>query len=462
MDDFYWGFYGQAEESIRVVVDTGRLGWKMGFCEDEDAPNQWIGIESCTLEDIQEAARQEGLEDMVMNNSGGAPKDIVVAIQKRALKGNLRAQLLLKSISQHMLSELCAKESLQSNRSVRDALFTCSIWDDVDSFSVSGLLEWAFPALGLDRAWVIPQERLVMHALDKTTGLVVNLGTEITMFASYEGIQLPECVRRSPNLHVETDADGRVVLENHRGRLCLGALRTTAEEGSTSLRQVMTSWVRETGVAGLIALALADAPLDCRCSLAGNIFLSGGGGTALLGVSDSEYQHCLRDVLQKALASALPDALARKAVVHLPQGMASLAVIGGFSIAKLPTIGHTTCILRDDFDSRMFFSLGSFLVPSERGDSKTAFQRRQAWMMANALGGTLPEPVFELVHSYIPILPEARALRKPSEDEYELASECSSGVAGETVEWWHDNWARTFSHPQPFASSAIPLLGLAN
>ena len=129
------------------------------------------------------------------------------------------------------------------------AVFTCSVCDDSESQHVRDILSLVFGPnnFGISYLDIVPQELLILYANGRTTGLVVNLGLDITVMGVYEGHLLGETVRRIPMVASED------------------AFLASA-----------ATWERQMRLGTLVAEALEAAPLDTRRDLAANIIVGGG------------------------------------------------------------------------------------------------------------------------------------------------------------------------------------------
>ena len=150
---------------------------------------------------------------------------------------------------------------------------TPCLQDPESSSLIQALCHAAFASDGPVRraGWVCPrlvmqpQELLALYGTGRTTGMCVNLGSELSAYAVYEGYALPQCARRR-------------------------AWGSSGADAST--------------VAAIVAEAIFSAPLDCRMDLINSIILCGG-DTELTKPAADPSDPAARWPLQDAVHEAL-------------------------------------------------------------------------------------------------------------------------------------------------------------
>uniref|UniRef100_A0A7S2E3G8 Actin-related protein 8 n=1 Tax=Haptolina brevifila TaxID=156173 RepID=A0A7S2E3G8_9EUKA len=181
------------------------------------------------------------------------------------------------------------------------ALFTCSVCDDSESKHVRDVLSTVLaPDSGVSYLDIVPQEILIMYANGRTTGLVVNLGLDVTVMGMYEGHVLGETVRRAPMVASED------------------AFLADAAK-----------WEQRMQLAALVSEALEAAPVDVRCDLATNILVGGGRWGGWPGLKEHLKAH-----LEELWAARRPAVKAKVKVVMPPEAALS-SWIGGSILASL-------------------------------------------------------------------------------------------------------------------------------
>ena len=130
------------------------------------------------------------------------------------------------------------------------ALITCTIFDDAESEHIRDMADHVFaPESPLRIRYVhfVLQELLILYSSGRTTGLVVNMGHDLTIVGVYEGHMLGETARRVP-----MTASENVFL-------------ASADE-----------WEKAMQLTTLVGSAVMAAPIDTRRDLLSNVIIGGG------------------------------------------------------------------------------------------------------------------------------------------------------------------------------------------
>ena len=205
------------DDQCTLVVDSGRLHW-------------WIG--QAGMDSPDNGLTYTGYSFPAHGDSASMAE---------------RLQLNWSLLEQHVAEHRTALD--------KTALFVCSVCDDVESDHVRNIADTLFapdssrPGLRGDLSYlqVVPQELLILYASGCTTGLVINLGFDLTICGVYEGHLLGETVRRVPMVASENvfsaDPD---------------------------------AWEERTRLGSLLTSAVEAAPIDTRRDLLRNILIGGG------------------------------------------------------------------------------------------------------------------------------------------------------------------------------------------
>ena len=130
------------------------------------------------------------------------------------------------------------------------ALFTARIFEDADSEHIRDVADHVFShenGLQITHVHLVLQELLILMGSGTTTGLVINLGHDLTILAVYQGHMLGETARRVP---------------------------MTASEDV--FKASPEAWEEEMQLTKLVTSALLSAPIDTRRALLGAIIIGGG------------------------------------------------------------------------------------------------------------------------------------------------------------------------------------------
>ena len=162
---------------VSLVIDSGRLNWRIGDAGDDSASSFTCRCDDCTAADAYPA-------------HGDA----------RALQARWESNLSLLKEYVHMKS-LQQEDGVQEEDEQFDgsALFTCSACDDSQSQHIRDILSAVYSpesTLGITYCDIVPQEILILCSSGRTTGLVVNLGFDVTVVGVSDGQLLGETVRR--------------------------------------------------------------------------------------------------------------------------------------------------------------------------------------------------------------------------------------------------------------------------
>ena len=240
------------------VIDAGRLRWKWGLA-GEDSPESNI----CDDHTLQgQAAREDGntvgIELERLRNSRGG--DCAAA---SSLLRSQRAKCCGKFL-EWVAKEQAARTSAWAQLVAQPdgprrappqwpplVVVTVPLLERADDPHPLWLLSRLFHDLPALRGVALQnQETLATYASGRTSGLVLNLGYEVSMQGIYEGVQLPETARV-------------ITLPRHD----LWPLDSV---------EAATEWLDASGVLVALKESLAAAPIDTRAVLTSNIVLAGG------------------------------------------------------------------------------------------------------------------------------------------------------------------------------------------
>lgn len=425
MEDADWVWYGNyADEQSVLVVDSASPMGCMGFV-GSDGDKEDFMVDNCNVEDLRSAARRTHAEAFLAQHFTHDADGLVQMLQHRLAAGDFAAQSFLLAIRQCMLERLCAER--RSRGSVTEAIFTCSVLDDADSKFLTELLDWAFPALLLDHILVIPQEVLVFRSLQRKTALVINMGMDVTVLAAYEGFPIVECTRRSHNYPFRFD---NPKLAESNPQISEFSVKPSKED----LQRCAAHWMQQTSIVELICGALRAAPIDCRSFLASNVVISARGSCSAQCTWFNECQECVAHMLRETLVDRFP---CRVSVLVFSGDNEGLSSRGLIDFSRPSTHGHGASISRDQFESRMLAQRFPYVVPSNSAERRAHSQKRKAWSMVGVK--LLPIQLCNLVHDFIPLLPEKYGMQPlPEPLSYSASSTHGSAEASE----WHVLWAR--------------------
>ena len=267
---------------VTIVVDSGRLRWHIGYAGDDSATCFSPG-DSELLAYHDEAALQDRWQENVSLLADFVRQDIRRREQHQEVQS-----------VEHEPFDGCV-------------LFTCSACDDSESKHVRDIMAMAFAPdsdLGISHVDIVPQEILMLYSSGRTTGLVVNLGVDVTIVGVYEGHLLGETVRRAPMVASED-----VYIAD------------------------AAKWEERTQLAGLVSEALEAAPVDVRRDLAGNIVVGGGRWGGWPGFKD--HLKARLDVQWDAAHPPDQGHGSRRVKVTMPPEAGQSAWLGGSILASL-------------------------------------------------------------------------------------------------------------------------------
>ena len=362
-----------------LVVDSGRLHWLIGRA-GEDSPD--AGVPSM----------QTAYEASVFPQPG----------DQQAWSERWEANWALFEAYEHTLSIDDTGDEDRSYDGI--AVFTASVFDGPDTGHIHDITDRVFAPgskLRITHIHFVLQEICILYSSGRTTGLVINLGHELTVLGVYEGHMLGETARRAA-----MTANEDVYLHDD------------------------FQWEDSVQLAELVMGAVMSAPIDTRRGLLSNILIGGGrwGGWPQLA------SH-LRSWLEPLVASRLPAlAPSHLRVIQSPEAGASAwiggSVLGsimrtrvpyltggawrrrqgcmgvlGALFAKTPPLGGDTPphLLRQDSGPLLLQERwglwDSTLLPADEGAWKAAAQQR-AWALvcaAPSLCAKLPPELCELI-----------------------------------------------------------------
>ncbi len=250
-------------EPTVLVIDAGRFHWKAGDAGD-DYPSEFApeGAEGLEL----------GKELQRLRDSG--------ADRRR----HAELQLL------HEHRETCCASILESlsSRVARDrlqqhelALVTVPLLERPDDpgGQAAWLMRQLFEALPTLRGIMLQnQEVLSLYASGRTTGVVVNLGSELSAMAIWEGSIL---------------SDTASVVHNPQYSCLPSSVRNS---------EAMAFWIENSGLVDVVEGAIVAAPRDTRVDLMRNIVITGG-IRAQLGTAGEACSAHLRSALVRRLTT---------------------------------------------------------------------------------------------------------------------------------------------------------------
>lgn len=305
---------------VALVVDSGRLHWRIGKAGDDSATTNSLSFNTRTT-----GSFTPSFNDSTLNDGRVFPEHgDVAALQARwQTNVSLGAEYVLQNPVLPAADDVNEDEHLDGT-----AVFTCSVCDDSESKHVQSILEAVFSpdssfSLGVSWLDIVPQELLIVYASGQLTGLVVNLGLDITILGIYEGHILGETVRRVPMV-VSEDA----------------YLADAA------------AWERRMRLATLVMEALEAAPVDVRRTLSKNVLLGGGRWGGWAG---------LREHLNKRLVALWEDEGRRRPVGQYDRPR----------VIQPPEAGLSAWL-----GESILGSLGNYLT--------TAMRKREQWLESGA------------------------------------------------------------------------------
>eukprot|EP00966_Prymnesium_polylepis_P019928 459210-Prymnesium_polylepis.1 len=208
-----------------LVVDAGRLHWHIGRA-GEDIPEAGMPL----TQSAYDASKYP------------QPGDQQALCERRRLNWSL-----LESYESTLSIDYGGDEG---NSYDGIALFTAPIFEDADSEHIRDVADHVFShenGLRITHVHFVLQELLILMGSGQTTGLVINLGHDLTILAVYQGHMLGETARRVP---------------------------MTASEAV--FKASPEAWEEEMQLTKLVTSALLSAPIDTRRALLGAITIGGG------------------------------------------------------------------------------------------------------------------------------------------------------------------------------------------
>ena len=209
-----------------LVVDAGRLHWLIGRA-GEDSPD--AGVPS----------QQHTYDASVFPKYG----------DEQALRDRRDANWALFDAYESSL-RMDIDNDYDDDAYDGIALFTATVFDDATSPHIRNVADRVFAhesTLRITHIHFVLQELLILYASGRTTGLVINLGHDLTILGVYDGHMLGESARRVP-MRVSED----VFLESFE------------------------RWEETMQLTSLVMSAVMSAPIDTRRQLLQNIIIGGG------------------------------------------------------------------------------------------------------------------------------------------------------------------------------------------
>ena len=215
-----------ASKMPSLVVDSGRLHWRIGRA-GEDSPD--AGVPS--MQTVYDAS--------VFLQPG----------DQQAWRERWEANWALFEAYERTLS--IGDDDTGDEDASYDgiAVFTASVFDGPDTGHIHDIANRVFAPgskLRITHIHFVLQELCILYSNGRTTGLVINLGHELTILGVYEGNMLGETARRSVMTHED------VYLHDD------------------------FQWEDSVQLAELVMSAIMSAPIDTRRDLLGNIVIGGG------------------------------------------------------------------------------------------------------------------------------------------------------------------------------------------
>ena len=207
-----------------VVVDAGRLHWLIGRA-GEDSPDT------------------------------GMPHSLQGAYDPSVFPSDPKALRQRRMINFGLLEEYERALSISYDGDDEDAydgtaVISTGIFEDADSEYLRWLLDRVFArdrTLRFEYVHVVLQEALILYSSGRTTGLVINLGHDLTVVGVYDGYLLGETARRVP--------------------------MTASEDAYLVSKE---DWDDSVGFTALVTSAVMSAPIDTRRALLQSVVIGGG------------------------------------------------------------------------------------------------------------------------------------------------------------------------------------------
>eukprot|EP01043_Picozoa_sp_COSAG02_P032354 COSAG02_NODE_2157_length_9637_cov_4.208429_7_plen_576_part_00 len=226
-----------AVEPAVLVVDAGRLHWKVGDAGD-DSPSDLapegpdgvlVGVELQRLRSGGADRSRRAEQQLLRDHRATCCTSMVEALRRRAARGQARPYKL--------------------------AVVTVPLLerpDDPDG-QAAWLMRQLFDRLPSLRGIMLQnQEVLSIYASGRTTGLAINLGSELSVVAVWDGGLLSDTAR---------------VVRNPQYDLLPASVR----DG-----EAMKHWLETSGLVDAVEGAIAVAPRDTRRDLLSNLLITGG------------------------------------------------------------------------------------------------------------------------------------------------------------------------------------------
>ena len=279
-----------------LVVDAGRLHWLIGRA-GEDSPDAGMPSQQLTY------------DASVFPKHG----------DQQALRERRDANWALFDAYESSLRINIDDDDEDDDAYDGIALFTATVFDDATSPHIRDVADHVFAhdsTLRISHIHFVLQELLVLYASGRTTGLVINLGHDLTILGVYDGHMLGESARRVP-MSVSED----VFLESFE------------------------RWEETMQLTSLVTSAVMSAPIDTRRQLLQNVIIAGGrwGGWPQL-------QSHLTSRLEDWLTSRRQKVAVK--VIKPPEAGASVwiggSVLGGLMRTRVPYLTPTSWRARQE------------------------------------------------------------------------------------------------------------------
>jgi hypothetical protein len=228
-----------------VVVDAGRLHFLIGLA-GEDSPD--AGVPS----------HQSAYDASVFPCHG----------DEQALRERREANWALLEDYESGLNRPVYVGDDDDDDGDRTALFTATVFDAADSEHIRDVADRVFARgskLRITHIHFALQELLILTASGRSTGLVINLGHDLTILGVFQGHMLGETARR-----VRMTASEDVFL-------------SSAEE-----------WERSMQLTALVTSAVMSAPIDTRRDLLRSVLVGGGRWGGWAGLAARALRRALR------------------------------------------------------------------------------------------------------------------------------------------------------------------------
>jgi len=196
-----------------LCLDLGTLHWRVGLCGD-DAPSLDTSLHAerpAHVPDQRVAAHPFAAELGLEGPGGGQPglsetePYLARRVLERAIANAPGARQCLWELHCEML-EGALRETYQSTTTSRDVICTLPLFTEPDSAAMTERLRVFFDDSGpfrragfeVEKLLFAHPEVLALYATGRTAGLSVNLGSNITAMAVYEGYLIESASRSFP------------------------------------------------------------------------------------------------------------------------------------------------------------------------------------------------------------------------------------------------------------------------